>query len=243
MDIHRQPTWNVLVLLLAAVGCGRESPARSLAPSPPSGTPPATTPLVQFVEPSSGFTTSDVRDAAGHVLQFNRTGNLIWTDGTVFTGYGVAGGLTIEAQGLCACWLEVRFGIEGGERRAYLTADYGHSNRGSVIRLEVAGAQLAMTETEFYPPGTFTLSGVVTEATPNGQVPLEGVTVSRLYGSGWQDAVTDRSGFYQIHGLYARTDKVSVGKDGYATATSVVTVDGDTRYDVQLARRSEGNLR
>jgi hypothetical protein len=34
--------------------------------------------LVQFVEDFSGFSTSEVRDAAGDILQFSRSGDLIW---------------------------------------------------------------------------------------------------------------------------------------------------------------------
>ena len=143
----------------------------------------------------------------------------------------------VDAQRLCVCWFEVRFGSEGGERRAYLTADYGHYNPASLIRLDLVGGQLVMAQTGEYPPGTYTLSGVVTEATSAGQVPVEGATVYRAYGSGWQDAVTDRSGPYQIHGLYARTDKVSVSKDGYVTETTSVTIEGDTRFDTLLVRR------
>jgi hypothetical protein len=101
--------------------------------------------------------------------------------GTRIPGYPQAGSATIAAHALCECWFEVRFGTDEGERRAYLTLDYGHSNRGSLIRLDLENSRLVMSETTTYPPGTFTLSGVITERTPTGPAPLEGATIYRAY--------------------------------------------------------------
>jgi hypothetical protein len=178
-----------------------------------------------------------VRDAQDQVVQFNTAGELIWTpDNTHLPGYPVQG-ISINAEGVCKCWFEVRFGTKDGERRAYLTADYGHENPGTVVDLEVAGGVLIVTQTNVFPPGTFTLSGVITEATPAGLVPVQGVEVWRLYGSGWQIGTTDKNGFYEIHGLYTRTDQVVTFKEGYETVKQIVSVDGDTRVDIQLVRR------
>ncbi len=227
----------LLVLAHALTGCdGRESSSRPSAPSPVPQ--PASSPILRvFTEQASGFSTSDVRDAQEQIVQFNTANELIWTaDGTRLPGYSASGGNYIVAEKLCQCWLEIRFGTRDGERRAYLTADYGHYNPGTLVKLEIASGVLVMRESTVYPPGTYTLSGVVTEGTPAGQVAVEGARVSRSYGSGWQDSMTDRNGFYQIQGLYDGAGKVSAGKEGYETAERDVTVHGHTRFDIQLGR-------
>ena len=228
----------VVLVVLGTGGCESRTPQRSAFLSPTAGpSEVASSSLVQFVDGPSGFSTSEVRDGGGHILQFSKSGDLIWPDATRIPGYPQVGSVTIGAQALCECWLEVRFGTDEGERRAYLTIDYGHSNPGNLIRLDLENSRLVVSETVTYPPGTFTLSGVVTEVTPTGRAPVEGATIYRAYGGGWQEATSDRFGFYQIHGLYARTDQVSAGKDGYATSKASLTVEGDTRYDIELERR------
>jgi hypothetical protein len=190
-----------------------------------------------FTDAATKFTTSDVRDAQDQIVQFNSAGELIWTpDGTRLPGYRVELGIYIPC-GPCEGWIEVRFGTKDGERRAYLTVDYGHYNPGTLVDFELAGGGLVVRQTDLVPPGTYTLSGVVTEMTPAGEEPLEGASVSRLYGGGWQDATTDGKGFYQIRGLYDRTDTVSVSKEGYQTQQQTVSVTGDTRFDIRLVRR------
>jgi hypothetical protein len=179
-----------------------------------------------------------VRDAQDQIVRFTSAGELIWTaDDTRFPGYPRVQPLSIDAGRVCQCWLEVRFGTQDGERRAYLTADYGHDNPGSIVDLEVVGGALMVSRTDVFPPGTFTLSGIVTEATATGPAPVEGVEVLRLYGSGWQVGTTDRNGFYEIHGLYAARQEVTTIKAGYETARELVSVDGDTRFDIQIVRR------
>jgi hypothetical protein len=233
----------LLAIATGLAGCNRtDAPQPTLGPSPVPGAAPVPTPtapqLISFADIATGFITSDVRDAQNHVVQFNSNGDLIWTaDGTHLNGYRVAGALYVAAETLCQCWLEIRFGTEDGERRAYLTADYGHSNPGTLINLDVASGSLVMTQSDRYPPGSYTLSGVITELTSTGLVPIEGVEVWRLYGSGWQEGTTDRNGFYKIQGLYDRTDTVSAGKQGYQSFEERVAVHGDTRLDIQLARR------
>lgn len=190
-----------------------------------------------FAEPGTGFATSDVRDADEQIVQFNSAGELIWkADDTRLPGYHVRDGIYIPSE-VCGCWLEVRFGIRDGERRAYLTADYGHDNPGTIVDLEIAGGALTVSRTALYPPGTFTLSGVVFETTPGGRVPIQGATVSRSYGSGWQNSTTDDRGFYSIPGLYTRTDVVSVGKPGYERKETTLPIGGDTRFDIELVRQ------
>lgn len=233
----------LLVLTAGLAGCeGARAPGPA-APStvqPPIPQPaPQPTPVVLrvFSEAATGFSTSDVRDAEEQVVQFNTAGELIWTaDDTHLPGYPVQG-ISINAERVCACWFEVRFGTKDGERRAYLTADYGHDNPGTVVDLEVAGGALVVSRTNVFPPGTFTMSGVVTEATPTGPAPLEDVDVWRAYETGWQVGKTDKKGFYEIRGLYSGSRDVQAIKEGYETDTRVVSISGDTRVDIQLVRR------
>ena len=125
-----------------------------------------------FVDQASGFSTSDLRDAQEQIVQFNTDNELIWiADGTRLPGYSVQGNF-IPAEASCQCWLAVRFGTSNGERRAYLTADYGHDNPGTMVDLEIAGGALVVRRTDVFVPGTYTLSGVVTEQTPSGPVLL-----------------------------------------------------------------------
>jgi Carboxypeptidase regulatory-like domain len=84
------------------------------------------------------------------------------------------------------------------------------------------------------------LSGVVTEATPTGLVPIENAEVWRLdeEGWGWVHSRTDKNGFYQLHGLSDGSRQASFSKEGYQTLElSSLRVYGDTRFDVQLLRR------
>jgi hypothetical protein len=116
------------------------------------------------------------------------------------------------------------------------------------------------------PPGSFnygpgyvlnavSLSGVVFEMTPTGQVPVEGVGVycDACGVRGHSTSFTDRSGVYSFSGDIARgggvflADGVAtplvVSKEGYdvtdpdGTGTKNVTITGDTRFDIQIVRR------
>lgn len=101
--------------------------------------------------------------------------------------------------------------------------------------------RLVANRTEIYPPGSFTLSGVVTETSANGTSPVDGAWVYLLVsgpaGGGWREAFTDRNGSYAIHGLYWSQPSVSVEKTGYDKTTASVRIDGDTRLDIRLVRR------
>lgn len=195
-------------------------------------------PLHVFTEAATGFTTSDLRDAQDQVVRVDKDGFLIWTeDGTALKGYGVLNDIYIPAAGACECVLEVRFGTADGERRAYLTADYGHDNPGTVVDLAVTGGTLVVRRSDRYPPGTYTLSGIVTEATPGGAVPLAFVAVYLGVGSGWRDAGTDGNGFYQIRGLNNGDAVLEIRWPGYEMIQKRVSITGDTRFDVQLTRR------
>ena len=117
---QRGTTWKttaltVLALALATllVGVGACSDDDDSPTSPP---PVTQLTLASFVDPMGGSTT-DVRDSEGDIVRFTVGGSLVWppTMGT-FSGFPVAGNLIGPTQGF-----EVRFGTEGGQRRAYFT--------------------------------------------------------------------------------------------------------------------------
>lgn len=225
----------------AVAGCdspAKPSPSSSVTVPTPALAPAPIDGLVTFVDPHSGFRTSDLRDAHEHVVRFTAASELIWmADGTRLPGFGVQGNsISVPA---CACSLVVRFGTREGERRAYLTADYIHDNPGTLVGLSISGGALTISPTNVFAPGTYRLFGLITETSKNGPRPVEGAGVWRLNeeGSGWQVATTDTNGFYEMHGLYDGDRTVALIKDGYVTATSVVLVNGDTRFDHQIVKR------
>jgi hypothetical protein len=234
----------VFMVANGLVGCSNPAAPAPSAPSAPSGVPqPNPGALVVFKDPLTGLSTSDVRDAQNHVVQYTTTNELIWIDGTHLPGHQVDGpGHPLQnsaPEASCQCWLVVRFGATDGERRAYMTADIGHSNPGTVVDLEIAGSALVVNWTDLFPPGTYTLSGVVTEATAAGLVPIENAEVWRLdeEQSGWDHNTTDKNGFYQLHGLSDGSRRATFSKEGYQKIDQAdVPVHGDTRFDVQLLR-------
>ena len=197
-----------------------------------------------FRDPRTGFSTTDLHDAQEQVVHVSGADELVWTPtGTRLPGYSVVhlpspGAATLISGTIdgCTetCWLEVRFGAMNGTPRAYLTIDYGHYNLGTLADLEVVAGRLMVTQTTTFPPGTFTITGRVTEATPNGLRPLEGATVSRAMTTGWQDAITGSDGVYSLHGQWNGTSAWFVSKAGYLPHSGDVTVNGDTRIDVTL---------
>jgi hypothetical protein len=236
----------VIAVLLVAnglVGCSNPGAAPSAPPSAVSQ--PNASALVVFTDPLTGLSTMGVHDAQGHVVQFSTANELIWVDGTRLPGHQVdgpghrmTGNVAPEAS--CQCWLVVRFGAVNGERRAYLTADVGHSNPGTVVDLEITGSALVVRWSDSFPPGAYTLSGVITEATATGLVPIANADVWRLdeEQSGWDHSTTDTNGFYQLHGLSDGSRIATFSKDGYQKLDlGDVPVHGDTRFDVQLLRR------
>lgn len=101
------------------------------------------------------------------------------------------------------------------------------------------------------PQLTYTLSGVVSEETAAGRVPAESV---QLYcdSCGSPDGHTftssDANGFYSFSWARNGVHPLLVWKDGYVVvdpsgtlsdgrAVKNATVDGDTRFDIQIVRR------
>ena len=102
-----------------------------------------------------------------------------------------------------------------------------------------------------------TLSGMVFELTPSGRAPIEGVTLHcgacGAETHAW--AYTDSKGFYEFIGVWPDGFPVTaiwVDKDGFGDPPGLltpglphpsgpgwraVTIDGDTRFDIELVRR------
>lgn len=237
-------------MLAATSGCGDSRPPTAPPSSPPPPPPPSAPTLKVFTD-STGFSTSDLRDVQDQIVQFNTANELIWAaDDTRLQGFkverhdfGTGAFYMVSIPGTpCpqACVFEVRFGTKDGERRAYLTVDYIHDNPGTLVDVEIVAGALVVTQTKVFPPGTPTLFGILTELTPMGPVPLSGVNVDRGVTTGWRSATTDKDGLYSIPGLIDGTETVSLRKEGYQTHSQKLTMNGDTRFDIQLVR-SQGN--
>ena len=109
-----------------------------------------------------------------------------------------------------------------------------------------------------------TLSGVVSEQTATGLVPVEGVQLSEysceevspeppFFSNScpvliYQTTTTDRRGFYSFSGLYAgKANSITPSKEGFEDPRTdpngaegngqAVTIDGNTRLDLHLIRR------
>lgn len=243
-----RPSILLLVLLPALTACGQSSPVVPSESRPPPTTAvptPQQSTLAVFVDDDTGFQTSDLHDAQNQVIQINNRSELLWAaDGTRLPGYRVTSHKFHDGRRhyfidgkICetSCAFEVRFGSTNGEPRAYLTVDYGHDNPGTVVDVEVINGVLQVAQTGVYPPGTPTLSGVVTGTTARGPVRLEGVEVWRGISTGWRLALTDRDGFYEIPGLVDGGDSVYIKKAGYETRTiDDVVIAGNTRFDIEL---------
>jgi Carboxypeptidase regulatory-like domain len=85
------------------------------------------------------------------------------------------------------------------------------------------------------PAVTYTLSGVVSEMTPTGPVPIQGAVVVQRNAVSTQ-AVTDANGRYILTGLSTSSYTVSISMDGFMIETKGVTMTGDTQLDIRLER-------
>jgi hypothetical protein len=136
---------SVVVLLVVALSACSDSPS---TPTPPTPTPtPAPVQLVVFVDPATGLGTSDVRDVQGQVVRFDRANNsLIWAaDGRSFPGYPVDGDFVRSDR-----FFQVRFGTEGGARRAYFT----EAVNATLCDVEIVGSSPVISATSVTVPGT-----------------------------------------------------------------------------------------
>ena len=100
---------------------------------------------VLFDDPDSDFSTSAVYDADREVMNFQATTDaLIWSDGSVVSGFSISGMFLTDDE-----YFMVRFGTEGGERRAYFT----ESEAGTICDVVVLGdEQISIYATDETPP-------------------------------------------------------------------------------------------
>ena len=137
-------TSKAILLILAtalAGGCGGSKSVT--APSPtPSPSPPV---LAMFTDPTTGFSTRDVRDSDDQIVQFDTaTNSLIWAaDGEKFPGYRVSDNF-IDGT------FQVRFGTKNGERRAYFT----EKASATICDISVFNGQLSINPTLATVPGS-----------------------------------------------------------------------------------------
>jgi hypothetical protein len=133
----------LLLLIGIAGGCG-SSPT---APAPLQQPPPQQTVLANFADPSSSFSTSDVRDVQDHIVNFDiSTNSLVWSlTGQKFTGYPVNGNFIGSNNKF-----QVRFGTKGGDCRAYFT----EAATGTICDIELFSGQIVISPTQTTPEGS-----------------------------------------------------------------------------------------
>jgi hypothetical protein len=134
-----------LLLISTIAGCG-SSASPPTTPSPTPTPTPGPVQLAVFMDPSSSFSTSDVRDVQEQIVRFDVSSNsLIWAaDGRSFPGYPVSGNFIRADKGF-----QVRFGTKDGERRAYFT----ETATGTLCDIEVVNGQLVISPTTQPVPG------------------------------------------------------------------------------------------
>jgi len=87
------------------------------------------------------------------------------------------------------------------------------------------------------PSGPYTLSGVVSEMTPSGRVPLRGVVVEENNRNFTAPAITDDKGRYRLYGFSAGATTVQASLLRFESTSRSVTISGDTVVDLDLVRR------
>ena len=80
----------------------------------------------------------------------------------------------------------------------------------------------------------FTISGVVTELTDDGELPVEGMRITESISN--SSAQTDSSGRYRLGGLRRSTFDLFMSAPGYVTATKSVTTSSDLQLDLRVTR-------
>ena len=83
-------------------------------------------------------------------------------------------------------------------------------------------------------PQTFTLSGVVTEASAAGVVPVSGVLIQETRSQ--RSVMSDTEGRYSLSGVPAGGGLVRISKDGYVASTNSFAVSADTTMNVRITR-------
>ena len=129
------------IFLIGFVGCGDSGLTTDATPPPPG----AGDTFAVFMDPSSDFQTTDVRDADNEVVRFDTTETaLVWTaTDLLFDGWVVDGNFLGAGRPY-----QVRFGAVSGERRAYFT----ETVRGTICELSVVNNELFIAPTDLLPP-------------------------------------------------------------------------------------------
>jgi hypothetical protein len=205
------------MLLLACDGGSRAS-------SPTSPTPSAPPPTYTVSGVVSAVTPTGLAPLEGVLVEDANTRRNAATDQSGF--YSISG-------------LHARSTSISARKSGYVTDTKNLTISGDT-RLDIQVVQLV----------AYTLSGVVSEITPTGQAPVEGVEVycdgCGEFGHTW--AYTDTNGFYSFAEVYPGVLPLLVRKAGYevvdpistfpdGTGRKDATVNGDTRFDIQLVRR------
>jgi hypothetical protein len=84
------------------------------------------------------------------------------------------------------------------------------------------------------PVATYTLSGVVSEETGAGSIPVPAALVA--VSTSTRSAVTDSGGRFRIEGVPAATATISVTRSGYVTHTTAIEIGSDTQWDIHINR-------
>ncbi len=79
---------------------------------------------------------------------------------------------------------------------------------------------------------TYTVSGVISEITDSGEMPLEGVHVEN--SESHDVTITDGDGFYSLGGFRAGMARLNLSKEGYELQFREVAVEGDVRFDAVM---------
>jgi hypothetical protein len=108
-------------------------------------TGPSDSDFAVFRDPSSSFSTTDVRDIDNEIVRFLPADNtMLWTPGNLlFDNWPVSGNFLGPNRAF-----EVRFGTVSGERRAYFT----EVGPGTICDLRVTGNNLQLLPTTTLPP-------------------------------------------------------------------------------------------
>ena len=87
------------------------------------------------------------------------------------------------------------------------------------------------------PSPTHTVTGTVTEPTSEGLVPVQGALVT--HQASGRSVTTDAAGTYALLRVPSGMATLVVTRNSFETATGLVSVFADTRFDFQLVRRRE----
>lgn len=159
LDCDVRRVW--LLMILACSGASPDEAARASAEAPEVVAAPATASgpsnpgqqagtFIAFVDPMTGQGLQEVRDADREIVRFDGPSqSMIWAaSGNAVGGWSSTGNdLRWLRSGVA---FRVRFGSEGGERRAYFT----EADRGTLCDLSIsAPEQLSIRPTSETPPG------------------------------------------------------------------------------------------